>query len=93
MKKLTLKFIDAWKIYSEKAPVNYLGPQLKANQAYRIIEPYLTGNEKFLLMVARDHASIGEGRKEFDGICKQIAQRLKLNEKTSSNRYRKRDRR
>lgn len=88
MEELTLK--EAWKIYSEKALVNYPGPQIKANQAYKIIEPHLAKEEKFLLMVARDHSSIGEGREEFDEICKQIAQRLKLDEKTSSERYRKR---
>jgi len=75
MKKLTLQ--EAWKIYSEKAPVDYPGPQTKANQAYKVIEPYLTKDEKHFLDVARDHSFIGEGREEFDCICKQIRQRLR----------------
>lgn len=77
--RFTKEELTAFKVYFDKGPVNYPTSQRAADQARSKIEPYLTGEEKTALAIAWSHATmVGEGRREFDSVCKKIKNRLKL---------------
>jgi len=67
----------AFTIFSHKGPVNLPTSQRAANNAYRIVKPYLTYWEEVEVGTAQGHAlHCGEGREEFDDVCKEIRERL-----------------
>ena len=46
--------------------------QQKANRIWEELKLLLTEDEKYALFIAWDHHRIGEGREEFDIVCKGI---------------------
>jgi precorrin-2 methylase len=71
------KLRQAFKTLSHKGPVSLPSSQRAASNAMRIVKPYLTKKEYSALLTAQCHSvDIGEGRGEWDGICKQIEKRL-----------------
>lgn len=71
------EFLTAWRVYKNKGPVNYPTSQRAADRAYRVVKEYLTPEEQSKLAIAWSHATFtGEGRSEFDGVCKKIEERL-----------------
>lgn len=67
---------DAFEVYAAKAPVDYPGPQAKARQAWKIIEPLLTERERHMLTIEAGHALLGEGRAKFDAEIAAVRVRL-----------------
>lgn len=67
-----MTFEQAWKIFKAKGPVGIPGAQVNARKAYQVIRPVLTTTEMNALAIARSHALLGEGRQEFDAICKKV---------------------
>jgi len=73
--KMTLE--TAFHVYSNKGPVNHESSQRAAWGAYYEIKDLLTKEEIDKLSIARGHATFcGEGRGEFDRVCKEIKERL-----------------
>lgn len=69
--------LEALKEYQDHAAVNYPGPQLNADRAWRILKPHLLAQEELELSVARGHATfVGLGRSELDWVCKKVRARL-----------------
>lgn len=66
----------ALKIYGDKGPVNRATSQRAARHAYIVFERLLTDAERTKLSIARGHASMNEGRGEFDAVMKDIKERL-----------------
>lgn len=71
-----MKFETAFRIFKNKAPVNYPTSQRAADQAYSVIYDFLTKGETTKISIARGHAWIGESRREFDSVMKDIESRL-----------------
>lgn len=67
---------DAFKIYSHKGCVYQC--QRIASRAFNVLHGHLTAEERRRLMVGEAHASLNEGRGEFDQVCKDIGKRLGL---------------
>lgn len=75
--RFSKEIVTAWHVYKNKAPVNLPGSQVAARHAKRIIQPFLTDAEQTKLSIAEGHATFtGEGRREFDSVCKQIDKRF-----------------
>jgi hypothetical protein len=67
----------AFRVFSQKGPVNRLTSQIAAQKAFREIEHLLLGEEISALNTARSHALMTqEGRREFDQACAKIKARL-----------------
>lgn len=71
--------LEALRAYQDHAPVNYPGPQLKADRAWVILEPHLLAQERSELQVARGHATfVGLGRSELDWVCERVRTRMEV---------------
>lgn len=69
--------LEALKEYQDHAAVNYPGPQLIADRAWKILKPHLLRQEELELSVARGHSTfVGLGRKELDWVCGKVRARL-----------------
>lgn len=72
-----IDFKKEFRIFQAKGPVVYDGVQRRFWQACRNIQHLLTDEEYTKLFVARCHAiNVGEGREEWDSICKEVEKRL-----------------
>lgn len=71
-------FFDSveWKIFKSKAPVYQCGHVRK--KYLSTVSFYLSKKDRDKISVALDHAQIGEGREEFDLVCKEIEGRRRL---------------
>ena len=67
---------EAFEVFASKGPVDREGAQRQAIRAMRSFRDSLLENELRELGVARSHAFTGEGRVEFDAVCKRIRKRL-----------------
>lgn len=66
----------AWEVVSAKGPVNLPSSQRAVQSSFHLIRPYLTEDERAELSIASDHAlQGGEGREEWDAVCKRIEAR------------------
>ncbi len=75
--KFSKEIVTAWHVYKNKAPVTLPSSQVAARQAKRIIRPFFTDQEITALSIAESHATFtGEGRREFDSVCKIIDKRF-----------------
>lgn len=66
----------AFKTMASKGPVNHESSQRAFDRMYSMVRHLITEEEHMYLMIARGHSTIGEGRNEWDGICKKIRMRL-----------------
>ena len=72
-----MKLSAAIKVFTSKGPVAYPGAQIKANQAWQVLEPFLLPEEKAAIATALSHAlDVGLGRKEFDAVMLDVKKRL-----------------
>lgn len=76
-KEVAVNLLTAFRVMSNKGPVNLPTSQMAYSNAYRFVEPFLTEDEINKLGTARSHAlDVGEGRGEWDAACKSIYERL-----------------
>lgn len=69
--------LRAFRVVFHNGPVNHDATQRKFWNNWRVIEQYLTAEERSRLMTAHSHATfVGEGRGEWDGWCRKVAARL-----------------
>lgn len=69
---------QAFKIFFDKGPVNRETSKQEVAGAFHSIKLYFTTEERSRLYAAMFHAWIGEGRKEWNGVCKAVKARLGL---------------
>jgi len=67
---------EAFDILAAKGPVDVESVKRKVDRAMKQVRPFLTDREVGQLFTAQDHAYMGEGRGEWDGLIKKIRERL-----------------
>ena len=67
---------EAFELYAASGPVGYHSTQRKMGRLWIVLRPHFTIAERRQIMAAREHASTGEGRAEFDRVMAQIRARL-----------------
>lgn len=69
-------FRKAWDIFRERGVENLSLVQYEASANFNMMKHLLTAEETQKIYAARGRALIGQGREEFDSLCREIDKRL-----------------